>query len=215
MAGRLERDSLIVSGYIHCQKKEIPTEIILLCLKWYHLTVFFEFYEESRVEIMDDETMPSIIKYKPYDLDNECLQYSSCYGSVVMPSMGSEIYEYHVRFDKFAGVAIGICDAEFTNTDTFFYNGSASASYALWCWSGNMFCSGGGNSGSKSYAGALIDDPKMNDMVITYDPSNATLSYKINGKDYGVACNPFKSSEISYRLAMHVHYHGDIIIELK
>ena len=76
--------------------------IIELCLKWYHIAVFFEFYEESRVEIMDDDTAPTVINYKMSDGKD----YTSCYGSTVMPSIDPEIYEYHVKLGAFAGVAI-------------------------------------------------------------------------------------------------------------
>ena len=212
MSNGLVRDDLIVNGYIRRQQADIPKEIIDLCIKWYHMALFWEFFESSRVDIMnDDHTKPTIIKYKAGEED-----YTSIYGSVIMPSMNNdEIYEYNIKFDKLDGVAIGICDAKFIKTDTFFYNNSQNASkhYALWCWNGRIRTSETSWYGN-DYADKLTTN-EVSEIKLTYDASNATISFKVNDKDYGVASKTFKSDDISYRLAIHIDASQDTTIELK
>ena len=215
MSNGVDRDDLIVNGYIRRQKTDIPLEIIELCLKWYHIALFWEFLENSRVEIMnDDHTKPTIIKYK------QGRGYTSCYGSIVMPSMNNDqVYEYNIRVERHL-IAIGICDTNFLDTQTFFYNESKNTTnfYTLLGWDGRLITYDASSSKKiyKKYADGLnLRNTEMNEVKLIYDASNATLSYKINGKDYGVACDTSKSSEISYRLAIHVDCRKDMIVELE
>ena len=210
MSTRLTEDSLIVSGYIHRQETEIPAEIIELCLKWYHIALFFEFMEDSRVEIMDDDKQPTIIKYKPG------YGYTSCYGSVIMPSMSNNaIYQYNIKFDKSYAIAIGICDAEFVDTATFFYNTLKNRRkyYCLCSWEGTV----GSQevTGWREYADGVGGNIGINEVKLTYDAANATVSYTINNKDYGVAFNTSRSHKISYRMAIHVDCKEDMILEIQ
>ena len=210
MSNGLGRDKLIVNGYIHRQKTNIPLEIMKLCLKWYHIPLFWEFIEDSRVEPMNDETKPTIIKYK------SGREFTSCYASVIMPSMNNDvIYEYNIKADGCL-IAVGISNAKFLNAKTFFYDNGKNKSefYALLGWDGRIVSYKSWSENS-NYADGLRGRTEMNEIKLIYDPSNATLSYKINGKDYGIACYTSKSSETSYRLAIHVDSRNDMIIELK
>lgn len=212
-----KKDELIVSGYIHQCKLNIPVEIIQLCLKWYHVAFFFEFYP-SVGKIMNDEK--TIIKFiKPPPKRDE---FVSIYSSITMPSKNnnSSIYEYDIRLHGKLGVVVGICDAKFIDTDTFFYDEKSNHSsyYALYGWNGWIIQKE--SHGSMKYAVPYnyTEDTKDTEMKIIYDTHNETLSYTINGKDYGIACKPIHRHEtLSYRLAIHLDLDSldEMTVELK
>ena len=190
-----ERDELIVSAYFHQIKIDTPVEIIQLCFKWYHIPLFWEYFSSEGQIINNEKT---IIKFDDSNVKGP--PFVSCYGSIIMASMNNDsIYEYGVKLEGKLAVVIGICDAEFINTDTFFYDGNShhSSFYALYGWDGDIVSQAPHDRWKrKSYAVGYNNG--VNEIKVIYDACNGTLSYKINDKDYGIACNTFKSDKMSY-----------------
>ena len=170
MSNKFVRDKLLVSGYIHQNNIKIPADIIQLCFQWYHIRLFFEYYPSREAQIMNDET--TIIKFKAFENYDDA--YYSCYGSIIMPSMDNNcIYEYNIILTGQSGIVIRICDAEFINTDTWFYNGDLNKSkyYGLYGWDGHTMSPYLRYSDTFNYK-----KHEINEVKLIYDANNSTLS---------------------------------------
>ena len=194
------KDELLVYGYIRKhQLREIPIEIIELCLKWYHNTLFIEIFNSTRAEIMNDEK--TIIRY--FNKDNNKNLISSCYGSVLMPSFdNTTIYEYTIKVLEKSEFGVGFVNALFNKTDTWFYNGSYHEfDYLVCCSWGDLYAL---NKDHRNWDNDGKFDHVPLIIKMTYDASNGTVSFVINGKDYGVVYKLSKDEGCSYRLAIYL-----------
>ena len=204
------RDELLVHGYIREQKlKHIPIEIIELFLEWYHSPVFIEYFNSKCAEILNDEK--TLIRYS----SNNFGDWNSCYASIIMPSFNNNTkYEYTIKILSGTQCALGMVDALFHQTGTFFYNDALNKSkyYALYSW-------GGGKSHDESLSAAYgcpfnRDHPII--VKVIYNAYNKTLSYNIKDKHQGIAFGTHKDEVLSYRLAIYLKYGSKIeLIDLK
>lgn len=88
------QNDLLVNGYVREQAhRAIPSEIIQVIFKWYHITFFIQYYNESVAGIMNPQK--TMVKcWKSRGFHSLC----SCYGSVIMPSFDNDIiYEYTIK----------------------------------------------------------------------------------------------------------------------
>ena len=195
-----EKDELLVYGYIREQKlHKIPIEIIELFLKWYHNPLFIKFFDASRAAIMNEKNT----KIKCiFELPN------SCYAALTMPSSDNNtIYEYAIRILQGHFVAIGIVDALFKKTDTFFYNLEVNKSkfYVLMSWCGGTKS----HEAEYNWSDPNCYGPRFNHnyptiVKLIYDAYNGTISFYYNDEHHGVAYQTHKAPELSYRLVVYL-----------
>ena len=203
-----KKDELLVYGYVRRQKlSQIPIEIIELFVKWYHDPLFIKFFAVSRAAMMNEEKTK--IK-STSDLLN------SCYAALTMPSFDNNtIYEYTIGILQGKYVAIGMVDALFVKTNTFFYNLDYNKSkfYVLMSWSGHTKShKAGHNWGEPNCYGPRFNDNYPTIVKLIYDAYNGTISFYYKDENHGVAYHTRKSPELSYRLAIYLK--AGAIVEL-
>ena len=200
------KDELLVHGYIRQQQlREIPIEIIELCLKWYHNPLFIEIFNSSRAQIMNDDK--TIIRYFNKD-DNENLV-SSCYASLVMPSIdNTTIYEYTIKVFEESEFGVGLVNASFNKTDTWFYDGRHHGfDYLVFCSWGDIYALNQDHC-NWDYDFKFDHVPLIIKMI--YDASIRAVSFVIKEKDYGEVYKLSNGEGCSYRLAIYLK-HGAMI----
>ena len=191
-----ERDELLIHGFIRNEKIDIPVEIINLCLLWYHMALFV-FKSADIVTLNEDKTVITQEK------KNTSGEMNTSYGSIIMPSMNNEmIYEYKIKVSPTENqVGIGIDDAECECVDTYFIGSQKTYNYGLQCWNGEK-------SSEKDRWGTKYGDPcdgkKETIVIMTFNAKDSSLSFVVNGKDYGIAYDDiYKQPGLDYRLALY------------
>ena len=128
-----QKTDLLVKGYIR-EHIQLPLDIILLCIKWYHNPLYIALYDEDRARVTN--TDKTIIR-----CNGSTNSFNTFYGSTIMPSMNNNtVYEYEIKIkrDKLA-VVIGMIDAKHNDTKCTFYNITDKAKcYALLSWFGTL-----------------------------------------------------------------------------
>ena len=201
-----ESDDLLVYGFIRKEDIDIPTEIIALCFLWYHIELFI-FKSSSHISLNEDKTL---ITQQQTEKGERAL--NSCYGSIIMPSINNPlIYEYTIKVSPTKNqVGIGIDDSECKCIDTYFIGSRDTFNYGLQCWNGHK--SSKEDMWGVPYGNAC-DHAKEIIVVMIYNAKDATLSFSVNGKDYGIAYdNVHKAKGLNYRLALYQN--GGSTIEL-
>ena len=194
MANR-DKNERLVDGYVREQKLEIPLEIISLIFLWYHLELYI-FKIGKHQELNKEKTTVT--------QNSDSYVIGTCYGSVSMPSTDYElIYEYTVRIlQTNGGVAIGIDDAKCYHIDSWFIGSRQTRNYGMQCWDGTRCCMG--DTFGSAYAKKSFQD-KDTDIKMIYNAHESTLSFIIDGTDYGVAYNNIHKQEgLEYRLAIYL-----------
>lgn len=203
-------DDLLGYGYVRQQTdRDIPKEIIQMIFKWYHVASFIEYYNESIAEIMNQEKTMIISK----GFRSRICRFCSCYGSVIMPSFNNDIiYEYTIKVSlssRSQWYAIGICDATFIDTDTYFYNKNRNKSKFYALKPGKKIKS---HEHDNTYSGTYYAcDLKQTQngggsitVTLIYNAANETLSFRDEVQDYGIASKTYKTQDFSYRLAIYL-----------
>ena len=190
---------LLVHGYIRRQKLQpVPMEIIELVYKWYHNPLYIQYFAEKDGKTMNEEkTMIELGHYT----------YTSCYGSLVMPSTdNNNVYQYTIKISKGRCVALGLVDALFHKTHCHFYDPDENPSkwYVIFNWRAEKKShKDGGKWKDLEQYGIVFNKYNPSTVELIYDAYNATLSFVINGKKYGVAFKTHKEHGLHYRIAIY------------
>lgn len=115
-------------------------------------------------------------------------------------------YHFHLVVN-----GIGICDASFIETDTYFYNKKQNKSKFYVLNPGKKIKSHlhDRSSTGDSYECSLERKQKGGDsttasVTLIYNAANGTLSYKDGEQDYGIAFKTYKAPDFAYRLAIYL-----------
>eukprot|EP01084_Bolivina_argentea_P004864 9199_1 len=193
----------IVHGFIrNCQlyNYNIPNELIYLCLQYYY--TYPEHFCIRR-------------KYNDTITHNKLLQNSifegTKYGHNIIPSTQQGIYEWTFFINQkfsYASIYIGIDEHHCKHLNTNFTRGKDTINYG--------YCSGRNGYGFKSHSGniqkwgAMYDQDDIISMIL--DLFSASLSFRKNGKDIGIAYDNIKQDEsIKYRMCVARRFVEDSI----
>ena len=191
-----QRDSVLIHGYIRSQLEtlnlSIPAQVIELFVEWYHIQLYFIKISRNQ-ELNGDKT---IVKQRT--------SAESAWASILMPSMDDMIYEYTVKITAPSrDVAIGIDENGYKRINSYFVEQMDSIHYALECWSGEKDSE---KKGREEYGPRV--GKTMNGVIIkmTYNAGATSLSFIVDGKDYGVAYDNVEQNEnLNYRLAIYMN----------
>ena len=201
-----DRDQKLVDGYVRliCNEINIPKEILTLIFIWCHLELFI-FKMGDRFQLNEEKTIITRNDDKKLH-SSTIINYGSCYGSISMPSMNNKlIYEYRIKVLKLNDehVGIGIYDAICKHINTYFIEQTATSNYGLQCWNGTKASHNAAWEKAEIYAAPCKD--KDTDITMIYNAYKSTLSFSIDGKDYGIAYdNIDKREELDYRLTIYL-----------
>eukprot|EP01084_Bolivina_argentea_P026103 48492_1 len=207
MSTSVEEDELLVTGYIRKESMNLnigmASDIIGVCLLFYHIEIYWiEVSQDTRI-INDEQTI----------IEQIC-RYGSSYGSVLMPSTNNDkIYEYSVVLKTDChSLTIGIAEDISINKylNTWFWGKEDTKNYAFACWDNKIHswetgCYNGFEYGCKC-------EKKGDIVTVIYDSKLGTLSFTVNGKQFGNAFdNIYKQEYLCYRIAVDLAGSGDSI----
>ena len=194
-----EKDFRLVHGWIRAKSKDvnvnIPFEVIELFVIWYHIQLYFIKISNGQV-LNDDKTI--------INQTGSCVA-ASAWGSVLMSSMDEKVYEYTIKLlpGSESRVAIGIDEDGYKRLNSWFVQQNESIHYAFECWNG---CKDSKEEHSASYGEEVEVRSEGSIIRMKYDVGKRTLSFIVDGKDYGVAFNNVQKGEnIKYRLAVYLY----------
>eukprot|EP01084_Bolivina_argentea_P092817 166963_1 len=104
---------------------------------------------------------------------------TSCYGAIVIPSIGDSIHRWKFRVDKLGNMAIGIDEAPGASKEGWFINQNDTKNYAWGNW--GKKCS----QGTQKVYGTMYGTGDIIEMILNL--SDGTLSYSKNEQIQGVA----------------------------
>jgi len=222
----LER--VLVAGYVKNGGPDIPDALLVFIFKWFHIPCCFDPISPSRAHYLD-KNIKTIVQCNH---NSTC----TVYGSVVMPSIPfgvKHIWEYEIQIMAIdpksnGAVAIGLDGAQCAHQNEWywdkhrnaaFWDPQASPCYGFKSWNRQIFWSEKKQSTEFSYENGGLCNMEMKttcygerydtpDTVIkmTYDSKAKTLSYAINGVDYGLAFTNIESDyNLMYRLAVYMN----------
>ena len=191
---------MLIHGYIRKLLEtlniNIPDELIELFVVWYHNPLYF-------IKISDGQTLnedQTIIK-NHFDAE-------SAWTSILMSSMDNMVYEYTVKVSSDVGVvAIGIDENGYKRLNSWFVQQTDSIHYAFEGWNGNKDSK---HDGKEPYGKALSDQPGRIIKMI-YNVGKTSLSFIVDGEDYGIAFDNIESREdLNYPLAVYMAGAGTV-----
>ena len=194
----------IVYGYMHdiirrlSLELEIPTEIINLCVLFYHKHDRFDtkwISKAMRVEGMDNDRIITI--------KNACT--SSFLELITERGRHEWKFKIYKLDGSYCGILIGIWKVRENVSppiDTYFTEGG-NAGYGF---HGQGKLTNGSNGSTKDLFGIKCKEGSIIEMILDYN--NLSLSYIIDGVNYGKA---FDVDNAKYRAAVYTCSEGDIV----
>ena len=194
-------DELLVYGYLRQnQHRDIPSDIIRTCHKWYHIHIFFE---QTSVHAAVNEQRDTVTLLKDVDYP------VTAYANIIMPSV-SKIdveYEYEIKLSKqpnhgMGGVFIGIDEADCKRLNGIPYEHekdlcSKDKWKIIFGTGNNRLVFGGGISN-----GAEFCDPGVIRMI--YKPFHSSLRFYKNEEELWLIKNIDSKENLCYRLCVYL-----------
>ena len=177
---------LLVQGFIRIHAKDVPSDIMNLCVLWYKSGAYFlggsKGFRIAGYGAIMQQTSDSC---------------GSCYGAMAMPSLSNLDLEYKVTLRIKAGDAIclGIDDARRCHLEDSFTASSKSKHYG-YLQGGPLFS---WDTTGKPYGCAY---QRGDVIVMRYNPCKAVLRFAVNGEDQGQVENVYQKKGLSYRLCV-------------
>ena len=194
---REQISKLLVHGYIHQNKPcDIPTDIIKMCVKWYHVTAWFE---KCGSKIHIDEGQSIATKTGQFVA-------ASVYGNIIMPSTSNKNVEYEYRINILSepesgiAISIGIDDAKCLNLNTDFCGCYKTANYGYYGEYGTIYNRQTDVSGKGDEYGESFGEGDVIKMI--YNPFQCSLRFLKNGTDQGLIEHIQSDDDLNYRLCI-------------